>query len=244
MSLKGTGTYRFVIERNQFAKLERALLVAVPAAQSLGTDAGIFWLRGSIFAATPHASIGVANLDIELRPERITREAPDRFAISQLVANRLLIELCSNRVLYLERIGLVVTRDEVLFKFDYDSESNLEGRGVVSRYVGSWFPRMTPREHYELLFENQFYFYHTQPIKDVWAKLRGNESDSEILDDRVVLGEFPGIIPPVTISRSLLQVLLDAARDEDMGFRFGYYGSQYPIVCQVDDVIAILPVVG
>ena len=77
-------TDRFVIESTQFAMLERALSVALPAAKSLGVDTGIFWLRDSIFAATPYASIGLVNSEFD--------ELPECIAISRLAARPLLFD--------------------------------------------------------------------------------------------------------------------------------------------------------
>jgi len=241
------GTYRFVIESTQFAKLERALSVALPAARLMGAQASIFWLRNSIFAATPYASIGLTNFDIELRPERKTKDSPGCLAISNPVARRILSELRSHRVRYLEKIRLLATRDEVLFSFDYDSESKLESRGVASRYVGMWLPRLTPREHYELFTEDRSYFYCALSIEEVRAELREYEnegdSDSDARNDGVSLEDFPDVISHVTVSRSLLLAFFEAAKDEDTTFLFGYYDSRHPIVCRAGDVIAILSVI-
>jgi hypothetical protein len=227
------GTHRFVIESAQFAKLERALSVALPAARSLGVDAGIFWMHCSIFAATPYASIGLASCDLELE------ESLECIAISQLAARPLLFELRTRRVSCLERIDLVATRDRVVFMFEYDWRSREKTPPpLVSRYSSSWRPRMTPREHYELMTAYRPYFECELSIKDLRAKLRSHEDYGY-----VVLEDFPDVISHVTVSRSLLLAFLEAAKDEDTTFRLAYYGDQRCVVCRAGDVIAILSVI-
>jgi len=227
-----TSTHRFVIERTQFARLERALSVALPAARSLGIDAGIFWLRDSIFAATPYASIGLANFDIEFA------ESPECIAISQLAARAFLFELQTHRVRYLERIDFVATRDRVVFSFEYDRKSKASTPPLFSRYSSSWRPRMTPREHYELLTAYLPYFECTLATREIRKKLRGHEDYGY-----VVLEDFPDVISHVTVSRSLLVAFLEAAKDEDTTFRLEYYEGQRCVVCRAGDVIAILSVI-
>jgi len=227
------GTHRFVIESTQFAKLERALSVALPAAKSLGVDAGIFWLRDSIFAATPYASIGLASCDLELE------ESPECIAISQFAARPLLFELRTRRVSCLERIDLVATRDRVVFMFEYDWRSREKTPPpLISRYSDSWRPRTTPREHYELLTAHRPYFECTLATRDIRKKLRGHEDYGY-----VVLENFPDVISYVTVSRSLLFAFLEAAKDEDTTFRLAYYEGQRCVVCRAGDVIAILSVI-
>jgi len=85
-------TRSFIIERTHFRNLEDALSIAVPAAQSLGYDTGIFWMRGSVFAATPYALVGLADSSLSLEDES------DCFAISQIAAKQLLAD-CRCRVL-------------------------------------------------------------------------------------------------------------------------------------------------
>jgi len=226
-------THRFVIESAQFAKLERAFSVALPAARSLGIDASIFWLRDSIFAATPYASIGLSNSDLELE------EDPGCIAISQLAARPLLFELRTRRVSCLERIDLVATRDRVVFTFEYDWRSREKTPPpLISRYSDSWRPRMTPREHYELLTAYRPYFECTLATREIRKKLRGHEDYGY-----VVLEDFPNVISYVTVSRSLLLAFLEAAKDEDTTFRLAYYEGQRCVVCCAGDVIAILSVI-
>jgi hypothetical protein len=224
-----TVTHRFVIESTQFAKLERALSVALPAARSLGPDADIFWLCDSIFAATPYASIGLANCDFEFE------EDPGCITISQFAARPLLFELRTHRVRYLERIGFVVARDQVVFTFEYDCRSKVSTPPLVSRYVGLWRPRMTPREHYERLFVHRISFECELSIKEMRRKLRGNEDYGY-----VVLEEFSNVASRVAVSRSLLLAFLEAAKDEDTTFLLAYYGDRRRVVCRAGDVIAIL----
>jgi len=228
-----TSAHRFVIESTQFAKLERALSVALPAARSLGIDAGIFWLCDSIFAATPYASIGLANCDLELE------EDPGCIAISQLAARALLFELQTHRVRYLERIDFVATRDRVVFTFEYDWRSREKTPPpLISRYSDSWRPRMTPREHCKLLSAYRPYFECTLATREIRKKLRGHEDYGYI-----VLEDFPNVISYVTVSRSLLLAFLEAAKDEDTTFRLAYYEGQRCVVCCAGDVIAILSVI-
>ena len=222
-------TDRFVIESAQFAMLERALSVALPAAKSLGVDTGIFWLRDSIFAATPYASIGLVNSEFD--------ELPECIAISRLAARPLLFELRAHRVRYLERIDLVAVRDRVVFTFAYDRKST-NRPPLVSRYSGSWRPRMTPREHYELLTAHRPNFEYELAIKEIRAKLRSNEDYGY-----VVLEDFPEVVSYVTVDRSFLLAFLNAAKDEDTTFRLADYGDQRCIVCRAGDVIAVLSVI-
>ena len=222
-------TDRFVIESAQFAMLERALSVALPAAKSLGVDTGIFWLRDSIFAATPYASIGLVNSEFD--------ELPECIAISRLAARPLLFELRTHRVRYLERIDLVAVRDRVVFTFAYDRKST-NRPPLVSRYSGSWRPRMTPREHYELLTAHRPNFEYELAIKEIRAKLRSNEDYGY-----VVLEDFPEVVSYVTVDRSFLLAFLNAAKDEDTTFRLADYGDQCCIVCRAGDVIAVLSVI-
>jgi len=224
------GTDRFVIESAQFAMFERAMSVALSAAKSLGVEAGIFWLRDSIFAATPYALIGLANSELE--------ESSECIAISQRAASSLLFELRTHRVRYLERIDFVVTRDRVIFTFEYDRRSKSIRAPLVSRYSGSWRPRLTPREHYELLTAHRPNFECEFPIEDIRTKLQSNEDYGY-----VVLENFPEVVSCVTVGRSLLLAFLNAAKDEDTTFRLAYYGDQRCVVCRAGDVIAILSVI-
>jgi hypothetical protein len=227
MSLAST---HFVIDSTQFAKLERALSVALPAARSLGIDAGIFWLCDSIFAATPYATIGLANSELELA------ESPECIAISQLAARPLLFELRTRRVSCLERIDLVATRDRVVFMFEYDWRSREKTPPpLVSRYSSSWRPRMTPSEHYELLAESCPDLGRALPIEKIRAKLLKHEDYGYVF-----LEDFSRAFPQVAVSRSLLVAFLEAAKDEDATFLFAYYDDKRSIVCRAGDVIAIL----
>ena len=226
------GTHRFVIESTQFAKLERALSVTLPAARSLGIDAGIFWLRDSIFAATPYASIGLASCDLELE------ESPGCIAISQLAARPLLFELRAHRVRYLERIDFVVARDRVVFSFEYDRKSKVSTPPLFSRYSSSWCPRLTPREYYEILAESCPNLWRALPIEKIRAKLLKHEDYGYVF-----LEDFSRAFPQVAVSRSLLVAFLEAAKSEDTTFLFAYYEDKRSIVCRVGDVIAILSVI-
>jgi hypothetical protein len=246
-------TCRFTIDRAQFARLDRALSVALSAAQSMGADTGVFWLRDSLFAATPYASIGLVNFDYELRCDR--EEALGCIAISQLVARRLLAELRSHRTRYLERVGLVLERDEVVFTFDYDRESELKRHPLASRYLGVWLPQITPREHCERLSAYRPCFDCVLPIEEMLSRLRDHEGvwsfsgvygtcEFDIRSGYVALEESSNEVTYVTVSRSLLLAFLDAAKDEDTTFQFRYYGDQRSVVCSAGDVVGILSVIG
>jgi hypothetical protein len=244
---------RFTIDRTQFARLERALSIAVSAAQSMSADTGIFWLRDSLFAATPYASIGLVNFDYELQRDR--EKVPSCIAISQLVARRLLAELRSCRTRHLERIGLVLDRDEVIFTFDYDRESELKRHPLASRYLGAWMPQITPREHCERLSAYRPRFDCVLPIEEMSERLRDHEGvwsfsgvygscEFDIRSGYVALEESSSAVTYVTVSRSLLLAFLDAAKDEDTTFQFRYYGDQRSVVCSAGDVVGILSVIG
>ena len=226
-------THRFVIESTQFAKLERALSIALPAAKSLGVDAGIFWLRDSIFAATPYASIGLFESDIEVEPK-------DCIAIASIAVQGFLTVLRSESVRFIRRIEVEpgCEDDLVYFVILFDEESEYKDSVIVSRYKSSWRPRMTPREHYELLTAHRPYFECTLATRDIRKKLRGYEDYGY-----VVLEDFPDVISHVTVSRSLLLAFLEAAKDEDTTFRLAYYGDQRCVVCRAGDVIAVLSVI-
>jgi len=221
----------FVIESSRFAKLERALSVALPAAQSLGNDAGIFWLRDSIFAATPYASIGLANCGLEIEG------VSGCIAISQFAARSLLFELRTWRVYYLERI-FVAASYKLVFSFEYDRRSKISTPPLVSCYSGSWRPRMTPREHYERLLAHPISFECELSIREMTAKLRSNEEYGY-----VVLEGLSGVASHVAASRLLLLAFLEAAKNEDTTFLLAYYGDQRCIVCRAGDVIAIISVI-
>jgi len=231
------GTYRFVIERAQFANLERALSVVVPAAWWLGGHARVFWLRGSIFAATPYASIGLANSDLELEESR------ECFVISRAVARRILFELRSDRVRHLERIKLVFADNDAVFTFEYDSESKLDLRRLFSRYVGLWRPRFTPREYCEFFAQGRSYSYFDLSTERMRERLREHEDrgdESEERSDFVTIEGLSEDISHVTVSRSSLVAFLEASKNEGATFRFGFCNERYPIVCRAGDVIAIL----
>ena len=228
-----TSAQHFVIESTQFAKLERALSVALPAARSLGVDAGIFWLRGSIFAATPYASIGLFESDIEVKPKEC-------IAIAPTAVQKFLTVLQSKSARFIRRIEVEpgCEDDLVYFVILFDEESEYKDGVIVSRYKSSWRPWTTPREHYELLTAYRPYFECEFSIEDLRAKLRGHEDYGY-----VVLEDFPDVISHVTVSRSLLLAFLESAKDEDTTFRLEYYEGQRCIVCRAGDVIAILSVI-
>ena len=227
------GAHRFVIERTQFAKLERALSVALPAARSLGIDAGIFWLRDSIFASAPYASIGLFESDIEVEPK-------DCVAIAPTAAQRFLTVLRSESARFIRCIEVEpgCEDDLVYFVILFDEESEYKDGVIVSRYKSSWRPWTTPREHYELLAAHRPYFECEFSIEDLRAKLRSHEDYGY-----VVLEDFPNVISHVTVSRSLLLAFLESAKDEDTTFRLEYYEGQRCVVCRAGDVIAILSVI-
>ena len=226
-----TSAYRFVIESTQFAKLERALSVALSAARSLGIDAGIFWLRDSIFAATPYASIGTSGIGSIF-------DKSSCLAISQCAASKLLIVLRSSRTRRIEKINFAFNRNEVIFTFERDRDVASKELPLASRYSSSWRPRLTPREHYELLTAHRPYFKCEFSIEDLRAKLRSHEDYGY-----VVLEDFPNVISRVTVSRSLLLAFLEAAKDEDTTFQLAYYYDHRCVGCRAGDVIAILSVI-
>jgi hypothetical protein len=204
-------------------------------------QARVFWLRGSIFAATPHASIGLANSDLELE------DLQDCIAISRAVARRILFELRSDRVRHLERIELEFADNNAVFTLEYDSESKLDLRRLFSHYVGLWRPRFTPREYCEFFVHGRSYSYYDLSTEKMREKLREHEDrgdENEKRSDSFTIEEFSEDISRVTVSRSSLVAFLEAAKDEGTTFRLGFYGSRYPIVCRVGDVIAVLSAIG
>jgi hypothetical protein len=229
--------YHFVIEKTQFSNLKRALLVALTASRWMGAEARIFWLRDSVFAATPYAFIGFANSDLELRPERITKDTPDSFAISRAAAKKIVNELQSPHLRFLERIRLLWTPDAVLFRFDYSRESNIEKPAFESRYKGPWLPRVTPREHYARLIDAPLYVDCDLSIKSMLEKMQKNESSGYITFE-----EVSETVPTISISRSLLIAFLHAAKDtaESDTFKLTCHGKERAITCRAGDVLAVL----
>ena len=228
-----TSTHRFVIESAQFAKLERALSVALPAARSLGVDTGIFWMHCSIFAATPYASIGLdKNFDLDFL------DWSKCIAISQLAARSLIFELQTRCVRYLKRIEVVVTGKEVVFRFEHDRKSKLTVPPLVSRYSGPWEPRLTPDEQCALLFAHRLDYECTFSIEEVRRKLRSNEDYGYI-----VLEYLQAVDSPGSMSRSLLSALLKVVKDENAIFRTSYYKDQRCVVFRAGDVIAVFSVI-
>jgi len=229
------GVYNFAIERKQFSQLERALSIALPAARSLGTDAGIFWIRDSIFAATPYASIGIANPDLELRCDRkVEGRLNDCVAISQFAARKILKELRPRTVQRIEKIGLVFLHRCIAFLFEYARESGSMPLLVFLSYLDSWRPRMTPREHCELLATSCPHPGRTLSIEDLRLELRRKGDYGYVLFE-----DFSNIV----VSRSFLLAFLEVAKDENTTFYFSYYDEQRFVVFRAGDVIAILSVI-
>jgi hypothetical protein len=238
-AMVSVGAYHLVIEKMHFAKLGNALSVALKAARWMGAEANIFWLRDSVFAATPYAFVGLTNLDLELRPERITKDSPDSFAVSRFAAKRLVGELLSQRAHHLIRIRLVWHRDGVLFKFDYEPESKVDRPALESCYTGSWLPRLTPREYYERLIDSPLYVECELSIKSMLEKMQSNERSGYITFE-----EVSETVPTISVSRSLLLAFLHAAKGvgNDM-FRLSCHGKERAIACRAGDVIAVLAAV-
>jgi hypothetical protein len=227
--MSNTNTRHFVIEHSHFCNLEYALSVAVPAAQSLGCDTGIFWLRGSIFAATPYASVGLANLGLELG------DGLGCLAISQTAAKQLLVELRISRARFLEEIGIIAMGNDIIFTFDYDSSLKLNVPSLLSYYLNWWQPRITPSEHYALLIKKQPYFSNQLYVGEVREKLQSREDCGFVVIDDL----YPDYTP-ISISRLLLLSLLNAVEDNDEMFHIEYYDYRHCFVYRVGDVIAIV----
>jgi len=235
--MPSVGGHHFTIEKTHFANLKRALSVALTASRWMGAEARIFWLRDSIFAATPYAYIGFVNSDLELCPERITKDTPDSFAISRVVAKKLINELRSSHSYFLERIRLLWTPDAVSFKFDYSRESNIEKPAFESRYKGLWLPRITPREHYERLIDAPLYVECDLSIKGMLEKMQKNDSSGYITFE-----EVSETVPTISISRSLLIAFLHAAKDTAGSdtFKLSCHGKERAIACRAGDILAVL----
>ena len=231
------GGHHFVIEKTQFPKLERALSVALTASRWMGAEARIFWLRDSVFAATPYAYVGLADSDLVLKPERITKDTPDSFAISRKAAKRLIDELRSSHSHSIERIRLLWTPDAVSFKFDYSRESNIEKPAFESRYKGLWLPRVTPREHYQRLIDAPLYVECDLSIQGMFDKMQKNDSSGY-----VTFEEVSETVPTISVSRSLLIAFLHAAKDTAGSdtFKLSCHGKERAIACRAGDILAVL----
>ena len=231
------GDYHFVIEKTQFPKLERALSVALTASRWMGAEARIFWLRDSVFAATPYAYVGLADSDLVLKPERITKDTPDSFAISRKAAKRLIDELRSSHSHSIERIRLLWTPDAVLFRFDCSRESNIEKPAIESRYKGLWLPRITPREHYQRLIDAPLYVECDLSIQGMLDKMQKNDSSGY-----VTFEEVSETVPTISVSRSLLIAFLHAAKDTAGSdtFKLSCHGKERAIACRAGDILAVL----
>jgi len=220
----------FTINRMHFWNLEDALSIAVPAAQSLGYDAGIFWMRGSIFAATPYASVGLANSGLSLE------NTSNCFAMSQIAAKQLLAELQMPRSRFLVRINLMKVCEDIVFTFEYDCRLKMHVPSLLSQYLNWWHPRITPSERYALLSENRPYYSNELNV----AELR------EYLEDRrdcgfITIDEFhPKDKSPIPISRLLLLSLIKSIEDDEEVFHIDYYRDKGCFVFRVGDAIAIV----
>ena len=235
--MASVGGYHFVIEKTQFPKLERALSVALTASCWMGAEARIFWLRDSIFAATPYAYVGLADSDLVLKSERITEGTPDSFAISRKAAKTLIDELRSPYLHYLEQIRLLWTPDAVAFKFDYNRISRIKKPAIESRYKGLWLPRITPREHYQRLTDAPLYVECDLSIKGMLEKMQKNDNSGYITFE-----EVSETVPTISISRSLLIAFLHAAKvaTEADTFKLSCHGKERAIACRAGDVFAVL----
>ena len=235
--MASVGGYHFVIEKTQFPKLERALSVALTASRWMGAEARIFWLRDSIFAATPYAYVGLADSDLVLKSERITEGTPDSFAISRKAAKRLIDELQCPHSRFLERICLLWTSDAVLFRFGYSRESDIEKPALESRYKGLWLPRVTPREHYERLIDAPLYVECDLSIQGMLDKMQKNDSSGY-----VTFEEVSETVPSISVSRSLLLAFLHAAKDTAGSdtFKLSCHGKERAIACRAGDILAVL----
>jgi hypothetical protein len=235
--MPGVGGYHFTIEKTHFANLKRALSVALTASRWMGAEAHIFWLRDSIFAATPYAFIGLVSLDLELRPERITKDTSDSFAISRATAKKIINELRSPHLHSLERIRLLWTPDAVSFKFDYSRESSIEKPTLESHYKGMWLPRLTPREHYQRLIDAPLYVECDLSIETMLEKIQKNDSSGYITFE-----EVSETVPTISVSRSLLIAFLHAAKvtAKNDTFKLSCHGKERAIACCTDDIFAVL----
>jgi hypothetical protein len=222
-------TRNFIIERTHFRNLEDALSIAVPAAQSLGYDTGIFWMRGSVFAATPYALVGLADSSLSLEDES------DCFAISQIAAKQLLAELQMPRSRFLEKIGFIQVGNDIIFTFDYDSRLKMSVPSLLSHYLDWWYPRMTPRERYALLDTNEPYFTDQMTIGNIRECLQDRENCGFI-----TFGDLLTDHSQIPISRLLLLSLIKAFNDDDEMLHMAYYNDQHCITFRIGDVIAIV----
>jgi len=218
------------IKRIYFRALEEALSIAVPAAQSLGYDTGIFWMRGSIFAATPYALVGLVNSGL----------SPDTksncFAISQIAAKQLLAELQMPRSRFLVRINLIEVGKDIIFTFDYDFRLKMNVPSLLSHYLNWWRPRITPSECYTFLSENQPYYSNELNVAELRDYLKSREDCGFITIDQF----HPKDESPIPISRLLLLSLIKAIEDDEDIFHIDYYRDQGCFVFRVGNAIAIV----
>jgi hypothetical protein len=216
----------------------------------MGADTGVFWLRDSLFAATPYASIGLAVGGFEFEPKEC-------IAISAVAVRKVVSVLRSKSARFIQRIEVErgCQDDLVYFVIIYDEDSEYKDGVVVSRYTHAWLPQITPREHCERLFAYRPRFDCVLPIEEMLSRLRDHEGvwsfsgvygtcEFDIRSGYVALEESSNAVTYVTVSRSLLLAFLDAAKDEDTTFRFRYYGDQRTIVCSAGDVVGVLSVIG
>ena len=223
-------TRSFIIERTHFRNLEDALSIAVPAAQSLGYDTGIFWMRGSVFAATPNALVGLADSSLSIGDES------DCFAISQIAAKRLLAELQLPRSRFLEKIGFIQVGSDIIFTFDYDFRLKMNVPSLLSHYLNWWRPRITPSECYTFLSENQPYYSNELNVAELRDYLKSREDCGFITIDQF----HPKDESPIPISRLLLLSLIKTIEDDEDIFHIDYYRDQGCFVFRVGNAIAIV----
>jgi hypothetical protein len=231
---KITHPSRFFIDRTQFATLERALSIALPAAKLLGSNANIFCMRGSIFTATLRALIGLIHTNVQVQCDGESDGTSQCIAISQFVAKRVLLELKTKRAHYLEKIGFAFTREDIFI----DHDPNSRRRFFLLRSQLPWFPCMTPHERYKLLTANQPRFDCIIDANKMRAKLQDSNGFGY-----VVLEDFPNT-SRVLVGRAHLLAFLEATKNETTAIRIVYYDIQQCIVCCAGNVIAILSTIG
>jgi hypothetical protein len=222
---------QYTLIPDDFAALERSLSVACKAEKWL-PDGGIFWSRKSLFAANPHAFVGLGDCGIEVIPS-------EPIVIAPPAAHKLLSTLRSKNVRYIDRIEVEVgCQDEftVYFKIIYDKHSECKDGVIVSKYAHSWLPQYDVNHRYSFLRSHKNYREYERNVESVLQGFRCYED---------ILLPLESLIPTrcprkVSIDVGLFKAFLAPARSEDTTMLIGYCGPTLPIIARAGDIIAVL----
>jgi len=221
----------YTLSPSDFAALERSLSVACKAERWL-PGGGVFWTDMSFFAANMHASVGLSDHAIEVKPS-------EPIAIAPPAAHKLLSTLRSKNVRHIDRIEVETgCQDErtVYFTIIYDKHSDCKDGVIVSKYPYVWLPEHDIEHRYTFFHSHKNYREYERDIEAMLQSFRGYED---------TLLPLETIIPTrsrhkVSIDVGVFKAFLAPARSEDTTMLIGYCGPTSPILCRAGDIIAVL----